>query len=91
MTEIIRTEAPTESISALLIIYILAFYQVFFAGLLIAGLILEWPAAWLSLWIAFMFVGLGALVELYRRNFLPDEMLVKVRLPKVVPRRKLRE
>lgn len=91
MTEIVRTEAPTESISALLIIYILVIYQLFFAGLLVAGLILGWPVTWLSLWIAFMFVGLGAIVQLYRMNFLPDEMLIKVRLPKVVPRRKLRE
>ena len=72
-------------------IYILVFFLLFFAGLFGAGLILGWNPAWLALWLGIMFVGLGALIDLYRRNFLPDEMLVKVRLPKVVPRRKLRE
>ncbi len=91
MTEIIRTEAPTESLTALLIVYVMVFFILFFSGLVVAGLILEWSPAFLSLWIGILLVGVGAMVDLYRRNFLPDEMLVKVRLPKVVPRRKLRE
>ncbi|MFQ6013189.1 MAG: hypothetical protein ACE5LS_06055 [Thermoplasmata archaeon] len=91
MTEIVRTEAPTESITALLVIYVLAFFELFFGALVVVGLVQGWNPAWLSLWIGIMFVGLGALIDLYRRNFLPDEMLVKVRIPKVVPRRKLRE
>lgn len=86
-----RTEAPTESITALLVIYILVFFELFFGGLVVAGLILGWSPAWLSLWMGIMFVGIGGIVDLYRRNFLPDEMLVKVRIPKVVPRRRLRE
>ncbi|MFQ5908363.1 MAG: hypothetical protein ACE5JE_06010 [Thermoplasmata archaeon] len=65
--------------------------MLFFAGLVIFGLIQGWNPAWLSLWIGITFVGLGALIDLYRRNFLPDEMLRKVRLPKVVFRRKLRK
>ena len=77
--------------SALLFIYVLVFFQLFLAGLVVAGLILGWSIIWVSLWIGFIFVGAGAMVDLYRRNFQPDEMLIKVRLPKVVPRRKLRE
>ena len=38
-----------------------------------------------------MFVGHGAVIDLNRRNVPPDEILLKVRLPKAVPRRKLRE
>ncbi len=91
MTEIVRTEAPSESITALLVIYILTFFLLFFAGLIVFGLIQGWSPAWLALWMGIMFVGLGALIDLYRRNFLPDEILMKVRIPKVVPRRKLRE
>ena len=91
MTEIVRTEAPTESITALLVIYIMVFFQLFFAGLVIFGLLEGWSPAWLSLWIGIMFVGLGAMFDLYRRNFLPDEMVMKVRIPKVVFRRKLKE
>lgn len=74
-----------------MVIYILVFFLIFFAGLVIFGLIQGWSPAWLSLWIGFMFVGLGALIDLYRRNFLPDEILMKVRLPKIVFRRKLKE
>jgi hypothetical protein len=91
MTEIIRTEQPSESITALLMVYVMVFFILFFAGLIVYGLIDGWNPAWLSLWIGVAMVGVGAMVDLYRRNFLPDEMLVKVRLPKVVPRRKLRE
>lgn len=91
MTEIVRTETPTESITALLVIYILTFFELFFGGLVVVGLVLDWSPAWISLWLGIMIVGIGGIVDLYRRNFLPDEMVVKVRLPKVVPRRKLRE
>ena len=38
-----------------------------------------------------MFVGHGAVIDLNRRNFSPNEILRKVRLPKAVPRRKPRE
>jgi protein-S-isoprenylcysteine O-methyltransferase Ste14 len=91
VTEIIRTEAPSESLTALLMVYVMVFFILFFSGLVVAGLILEWSPAWLSLWMGIIFVGVAVMVDLFRRNFLPDEMLVKVRLPKVVPRRKLRE
>lgn len=91
MTEIIRTEAPTESLTALLMVYVMVFFILFFAGLVVAGLLFGWNPAWLSLWIGILLVGVAAMGDLYRRNFLPDEMLVKIRLPKVVPRRKLRE
>ncbi len=38
-----------------------------------------------------MFVGHGAVNGLNRRNVPPNEILMKVRLSKAVPRRKLRE
>lgn len=91
MTEIIRTEVPSESITALTVIYVLTFFALFFGALVVIGLLLGWNQAWISLWIAIMFVGLGALVDLYRKNFMPDEMVTKLRLPKVVPRRELKE
>ncbi|MEE8199346.1 MAG: hypothetical protein V3R48_06500 [Thermoplasmata archaeon] len=91
MTEIIRTESPTESLTALLMIYVIVFFILFFTGLVVAGLFFGWNPAWLSLWIGILLVGVGVMTDLYRRNFLPDEMVVKIRLPKVVPRRKLRE
>lgn len=91
MTEIIRTEPPSESLTALIIIYILAVFVLFFGGLVILGLIEGWSPAWLSLWIGFIFFTLAAMVDLYRKNFLPDEMVQKTRMPKVVPRRELRE
>lgn len=91
MTEIIRSEPPTESITALTILYVLAIFELFFAGLVVAGLILGWPATWLSLWIGAAFFGMAGMVDIYRKNFLPDEMVTKARLPKVIPRRELKE
>lgn len=91
MTEIIRTEAPNEPLTAILAIYVLSFFQLFFGALVVLGLILGWSPAWISLWIGAMFVGLAGIVDIYRRHFLPDEMVAKARLPKVVPRRELRE
>ncbi len=91
MTEIIRTEPPSESLAALVLIYILTIFILFFGGLVIMGLINGWSPAWLSLWIGFIFFTLAASVDIYRKNFLPDEMARKTRMPKVVPRRELRE
>lgn len=91
MTEIIRSEPPSEPITALVTIYILSFFELFFGALIVLGLIYRWNQAWLSLWIAAMFFGMAAIVDIYRKNFLPDEMVVKTRIPKVVPRRQLRE
>lgn len=91
MTEIIRSEPPTEAVSALVVIYILSFFEIFFGALVVLGLINGWNQAWLSLWIAGMFFGMAGIVDIYRKNFLPDEMVVKTRIPKVVPRRELRE
>lgn len=91
MTEIIRTESPPESLTALVLVYILTIFVLFFGGLVILGLLNGWSPAWLSLWIGFIFFALAAAVDIYRKNFLPDEMMRKTRLPKVVPRRELRE
>lgn len=38
-----------------------------------------------------MFAGHGAVIDLNRRNFPPYEILMKVRLPKAVPRSEPRE
>lgn len=91
MTEIVRTEHPSESINALIMVYILTIFVLFFGGLVILGLINGWSAAWLSLWLGVIFIALAAMVDIYRKGFLPDEMVRKTRLPKVVPRRGLRE
>ncbi len=91
MTELIRSEPPTEALTALIALYVLSFFQLFFGALVVLGLIYAWNAAWLSLWIAAMFFGMAAMVDVYRKNFLPDEMVVKTRIPKIVPRRELRE
>ncbi len=91
MTEIIRTELPSESLTALVIIYVLTVFVLFFGGLATYGLIEGWSPAWISLWFGAMFIALAAITDIYRRNFLPDEMVKKTRLPKVTPRRELRE
>lgn len=91
MTEIIRTEPAAESVTALTMVYVLTGLVLFFGFLIVLGLVEGWSPAWISLWIAGMFLGLTALVDIYRKHFLPDEMSVKTRMPKVIPRRELRE
>ena len=91
MTEIIRTEAPRESVTALVFIYILTAFLLFFGGLITVGIVLGWSVAWISVWIGVTFFDMAVIVDLYRKNFQPDEMLAKTRLVKVVPRRELRE
>jgi protein-S-isoprenylcysteine O-methyltransferase Ste14 len=91
VTEIIRTEPPSEPLTALVIIYVLVFFILFFGALTVLGLVLGWNPAWVSMWIGAMFFGMAAIVDIYRKNFLPDEMIVKTRIPKIVPRRQLRE
>ncbi|MFQ5837391.1 MAG: hypothetical protein ACE5HJ_01245 [Thermoplasmata archaeon] len=72
-------------------IYVLAFFQLFFGALIVIGLIDGWDPTWLSLWIGAMFFGMAAMVDIYRNHFLPDEMVVKTRIPKIIPRRELKE
>ncbi len=91
MTEIIRTEPTSEAVTAVVFVYILTFFVLFFAALSILGLIFGWSPTWISLWIGALFLALAAIVDIYRKNFVSDEMVVKTRLPKIVPRRQLRE
>lgn len=91
MSELIRSEAPSESVASLVMIYVLTFVVIFFGGLVVLGLIEGWDATWLSLWLGAMFFASAAITDLYRKHFLPDEMVVKTRIPKIVPRRELRD
>lgn len=91
MTELIRSEAPSESVTALMIIYVLTFFELFFAVLVVLGLLQGHDPRWLSFWIGAMFFGLAAMVDIYRKHFQSDEMVAKTRLPKVVPRRELKD
>lgn len=91
MSELIRSEGPSESMTSLVMIYVLTFIVIFFSGLVVLGLIQGWDVTWLSLWLGAMFFAAAAITDLYRKHFLPDEMIVKTRMPKIVPRRELRE
>ncbi len=91
MSELVRSEPPTEALSALVAIYVLTFILLFFGALVVLGLLFAWNVTWISLWIGAMFIATAVITDIYRRNFLPDEMVVKTRIPKITPRRELRE
>lgn len=72
-------------------IYILTFMLIFFGILVVLGLFYGWNVVWLSLWLGAIFIVAAVITDLYRKHFLPDEMVVKTRMPKIIPRRELRK
>ncbi len=103
MTEIIRSDRPDESPWAEWGVLAITFFVFLLSGLTIFWIsyvdITFFPVAlgsftlYLnlpSLWIGFIFVGMAVVVDLYRKHFVPDEMVDKVRLQKIVPRREFK-
>lgn len=43
-----------------------------------------------ALFLGFIFIGMAAVVDLYRKHFVPDELVSKLRLEKIVHRREFR-
>lgn len=56
----------------------------------IIWIIMDWDQRIASLWIGIIFIGMAVVVDLWRRHFVPDEMVDKVRLSKIIPRRELK-
>jgi hypothetical protein len=82
--DIHRYEAPRESTAAAIAIVLLTIVEVVFVGLFTIGLINGWGVSargnmFLGGILAIIFIDLAFILVLYRKEFLPDVMIVKKR------------
>ncbi len=90
MTEIIRSDAPPESLGAVIAMAGLAVGALFFVALVILGVAYGWAQQVVAVWFGMVFLLLAVFLDVYRRQFVPDELIHKVRRPKVVYKRDIR-
>jgi hypothetical protein len=82
--DIHRYEPPRESTAAALAIVLLTVIEVVFVGIFTFGLITGWGLTevgnmFLGAVLAVIFIDLAFILVLYRKEFLPDVMIVKKR------------
>ncbi|MCU4800153.1 hypothetical protein SAMN05216559_2413 [Halomicrobium zhouii] len=84
--DIHRYEQPRESTAAALAIVLLTVVEVVFVGLFTYGIIAQWAGTnaplgnmFLGGVLAVIFIDLAFIMVLYRKEFLPDVMIVKKR------------
>ena len=97
MTDIIRSEAPRRSLGALLAMAGLAAGGLLFTVLGLMGILFAWPqtnyvnpAATVTFWFGMVFLIMAVFFDVYRREFVPDELIHKKRRPKIVYKRDIR-
>ncbi len=94
MTDIVRTDAAPQAAPAIIALAGLGLGMIVFAVLATLAIVYAWPAFgkvdWSSVWMGMVFVLLAVILDVYRRQFLPDELIHKKRRPKVVPKRDIR-
>lgn len=96
MTRLIRSDAPMRPVSVGIAMWALTFAVLFFNGLFVfVGLTV--PTAFtgneqiaLAAWLGMVFVILAVMLDLYRKYYVPDELIHKKRRPKIVLRREFR-
>lgn len=71
-------------------IYGLAIALAFFLILLIWGALSGASQVWQSFWMGIIVIILAVILDVYRREFLPDELIHKKRRPKIVIKRDIR-
>jgi len=91
VTELIRTDAPRRSTMAALAIGGLIVGVVWFSILTIvislqvlSGVTDAQSDAMMSIFMGMVFVLLAVAVDIYRREFMPDDLIHKIRRPKIV-------
>lgn len=97
MTEIIRSDAPRRSAMAALAVGGLVVAILWFTA---AVIIIAWQVsqgvadentdAALSIFLGVIFILLAVALDVYRKEFMPDELIHKIRRPKIVPPRTFR-
>ncbi len=90
MTDLIRSDAPRRSLGGLLAMAGLAVGTLFFTVLSFLGIAFAWPQAVVAFWFGIVFLLLAVFFDVYRREFVPDELIHKQRRPKVVFKRDIR-
>lgn len=97
MTELIRTDAPRRSTMAALAIGGLIVGVLWFSILtvvialqVLSGISDGQADAMMSIFMGMVFVLLAVAVDIYRREFMPDDLIHKIRRPKIVPPRAFR-
>jgi len=97
VTEIIRTDPPHRSAMAALAIGGLVVGVLWFTALAIllalqvsAGVSDGLTDTYMALFLGMVFVLAAVATDVYRREFMPDELIHKLRRPKIVPPRTFR-
>lgn len=97
MTELIRTDAPGRSTMAALAVGGLIIGVVWFSLLTIvialevlSGITDGQADAMMSIFMGMVFVLLAVAIDIYRKEFMPDDLIHKIRRPKIVPPRAFR-
>jgi threonine/homoserine/homoserine lactone efflux protein len=97
VTELIRTDAPGRSTMAALAVGGLIIGVVWFSLLTIvialevlSGITDGQAEAMMSIFMGMVFVLLAVAIDIYRKEFMPDDLIHKIRRPKIVPPRAFR-
>jgi hypothetical protein len=96
VTRLIRSDAPLRPLSVGIAMWALALAVLFFAALFVfIGLTV--PTAFtgneqtaMAVWVGFIFLVFAVMLDLYRKYYVPDELIHKKRRPKIVLRREIR-
>ena len=97
MTELIRSDAPRRSSMAALAIGGLVVGVVWFSILtvivafqVLSGITDPQADSYMAIFTGMVFLLLAAAIDIYRKEFMPDELIHKVRRPKIVLTRAFR-
>jgi len=90
VTDVVRSDAPRASLAGFFSLLGLTVLLGLFVVLSILGFLLEHPQIWVAVWMGMVFLLLAAILDIYRKQYMPDEMIHKKRRPKVVYRRAIR-
>ena len=97
MTELIRTDAPRRSAMASLALGGLVVGIIWFSLLTVVialqvlnGIEDAQADAYMAVFLGMVFLLLTVALDVYRKEFMPDELIHKIRRPKIVPPRAFR-
>jgi len=96
VTRLIRSDAPDRPLSVAIVMWALALGVLLFSALFVfVGLAI--PTAFtgneqtaMAAWMGFIFLVFAVMLDLYRKYYVPDEMIHKKRRPKIVLHREFR-
>lgn len=90
MTRLIRSDATPRPLSVNVVMWALALIVVFFSALFVfVGITISTAFTGdeqiaMALWFGMIFLVLAVMLDLYRRYYVPDELIHKKRRPKIV-------